>query len=202
MAEEPDIAVWLNEFTLWDAENEEVIQLNDIQKQDINRILQKRYGLLQWEQGSGKTLAAIATGMCRMEQQGLHSTWVISSAISIRNNWDVVLKNYSLPYVFVERLKDLERIRPGDFVLMTLNKMGQFRRQIKKWVKPHHQKIQLVLDESDEISNPYSVRAKAALDCFRRCRSKLLTTGTSTRNNISEFAPQLELLYNLSLIHI
>ena len=93
MAEEPDIAVWLNEFTLWDAENEEVIQLNDIQKQDINRILQKRYGLLQWEQGSGKPLAAIATGMCRMEQQGLHSTWVISSAISIRNNWDVVLKN-------------------------------------------------------------------------------------------------------------
>ena len=55
----------------------------------------------------------------------------ISSAISIRNNWDVVLKNYSLPYVFVERLKDLERIRPGDLVLMTLNKMGQFRRQIK-----------------------------------------------------------------------
>ena len=101
--------------------------------------------------------------------------------------------------MFVERLKDLERIRPGDFVLMTLNKMGQFRRQIKKWVKLHHQKIQLVLDESDEISNPYSVRAKAALDCFRRCRSKLLTTGTSTRNNISEFAPQLELLYNNSV---
>lgn len=199
MAEDPNIAVWLDEFTLWDAENEEVIQLNDIQKQDINRILQKRYGLLQWEQGSGKTLAAIATGMYRMEQQGLHSVWVISSAISIRNNWDVVLKNYGLPYVFVERLKDLEGIRPGDFVLMTLNKMGQFRKQIKKWVKLHHQKIQLVLDESDEISNPYSIRAKAALDCFRRCRCKLLTTGTSTRNNISEFTPQLELLYNNSI---
>ena len=36
------------------------------------------------------------------------------------------------------------------------------------------------------------------LDCFRRCRTKLLTTGTSTRNNISEFAPQLELMYNNS----
>ena len=31
------------------------------------------------------------------------------------------------------------------------------------------------------------------------CRMKLLTTGTSTRNNISEFAPQLELLYNNSI---
>lgn len=37
------------------------------------------------------------------------------------------------------------------------------------------------------------------LSCFRRCKYKLLTTGTSTRNNISEFAPQLELLYNNSI---
>ena len=55
------------------------------------------------------------------------------------------------------------------------------------------------MDESDEISNPNTARAKAALSCFRRCRAKLLTTGTSTRNNISEFAPQLELLYNNSI---
>ncbi|MBM6721552.1 SNF2-related protein [Pseudoflavonifractor phocaeensis] len=199
MEEDSYIAEWLQEFTLWDSENEEVIQLNDLQRHDINLILQKRYGLLQWEQGSGKTLAAIATGMYRMEQQHLHSTWVISSAISIRNNWDVVLKNYGLPFVFVERLVDLERIRPGDFVIMTLNKMAEYRKHIKRWLKLHGQKIQFVLDESDEISNPSTVRAKAALDCFRRCRSKLLTTGTSTRNNISEFAPQLELLYNNSI---
>lgn len=199
MKEDPVIATWLQEFTLWDSENEEVIQLNDLQRHDINLILQKRYGLLQWEQGSGKTLAAIATGMYRMEQQHLHSTWVISSAISIRNNWDVVLKNYGLPYVFVERLADLEHIRPGDFVIMTLNKMSEYRKHIKRWLKMRGRKIQFVLDESDEISNPSTVRAKAALDCFRRCRSKLLTTGTSTRNNISEFAPQLELLYNNSI---
>ena len=199
MEEDPYIAEWLQEFTLWDSENEEVIQLNDLQRHDINLILQKRYGLLQWEQGSGKTLAAIATGMYRMEQQHLHSTWVISSAISIRNNWDVVLKNYGLSYVFVERLVDMKRIRPGDFVIMTLNKMAEYRKHIKRWLKLHGQKIQFVLDESDEISNPSTVRAKATLDCFRRCHSKLLTTGTSTRNNITEFAPQLELLYNNSI---
>ncbi len=109
MEEDPFITEWLEEFTLWDDENEEVVQLNDIQRHDINLMLQKRYGLLQWEQGSGKTLAAIATGTYRMEQQHLHSTWVVSSAISIRNNWDVVLKNYGLPYVFVGAA---ERLRP------------------------------------------------------------------------------------------
>ena len=199
MLEDPEIAAWLRDFTLWDAENEEIIRLNDIQRQDINRILQKRYGMLQWEQGSGKTLAAIAIAAYRMKKQGIHSAWVVSSAISIRNNWDVVLPNYGLSYVFVERLADLERIRPGDFVLVTLNKLGSYQKQIKKWIKRHNQKICLTLDESDEISNPDSQRAKASLDCFRRCRMKLLTTGTSTRNNISEFAPQLELLYNNSI---
>ena len=172
MLEDPEIAAWLRDFTLWDAENEEIIRLNDIQRQDINRILQKRYGMLQWEQGSGKTLAAIAAAIYRMKNQGLHSAWVVSSAISIRNNWDVVLPNYGLSYVFVERLADLERIRPGDFVLVTLNKLGSYQKQIKKWIKRHNQKICLTLDESDEISNPDSQRAKASLDCFRRCRMK------------------------------
>ena len=199
MPEDPVIAVWLRDFSLWDAENEELICLNDIQRQDINRILQKRYGMLQWEQGSGKTIAAIAVAMYRMKIQGAHSAWVVSSAISIRNNWDVVLPNYGLSYVFVERLADLERIKPGDFVLMTLNKLSIYQKHIKKWVKMHNQKICFTLDESDEISNPYARRTRAVLSCFRRCRMKLLTTGTSTRNNISEFTAQLELLYNNSV---
>ncbi|MDD4509357.1 MAG: N-6 DNA methylase [Oscillospiraceae bacterium] len=198
MNEDPAIAAWLADFHLWDAENEEEIRLNDIQRRDINFMLQKRYGLLQWEQGSGKTLAGIAIALYRMQTQSIHHAWVVSSAISIKNNWDVVLPNYGLSYVFVEHLKDLERIKPGDLVLVTLNKLGQYRKQIKRWIRMHNQKIQLIFDESDEISNPSSVRTKAVLDCFRRCKAKILMTGTSTRNNISEFAPQLETLYNNS----
>ena len=199
MSEDFSINAWLRAFSPWDTENEEYIHLNDLQCHDINLMLQKRYGLLQWEQGSGKTLAAIAVGSYRMDVQNAHSTWVVSSAISIRNNWDVVLKNYGISYVFVEKLKDLERIQPGDFVLMTLNKVGEYRRKIRDWMRRHSNKVQFVLDESDEITNPNTVRTKSVLAAFRRCRYKLLTTGTSTRNNIAEFAPQLELLYNNSI---
>ena len=63
----------------------------------------------------------------------------------------------------------------------------------------HSRKIALVFDESDEISNANSIRTKVMLDCFRRCYIKLLTTGTITRNNISESAPQFELIYNNSV---
>ncbi len=199
MKEDASIAQWLEEFSLWDSDNMEQIRLNPMQKHDINLVIQKRYALLQWEQGSGKTLAGIAMGLYRMEHQGVHSTWVVSSAISIRNNWNVVLKSYGLPFVFVERLKDLDRVRPGIFVLLTLNKVSSLQRHLQKKVKCLKRNIQLVLDESDEISNPGSIRCRSTLACFRRCRMKLLTTGTSTRNNISEFAPQLELLYNNSI---
>ena len=56
-----------------------------------------------------------------MQYQNVHHTWVISSAISIRNNWDIVLKNYGLSYVFVENLSGFSRIQKGDFVIITLN---------------------------------------------------------------------------------
>ncbi len=199
MEEDADIGAWLSGFTLWDASLMEEIRLNKIQLHDINLILQKRYALLQWEQGSGKTLAGIAAGLYRMGHQNIHSTWVVSSAISIRNNWNVVLENYGLPCLFVQKPKDLRRIRPGHFLLFTLNMVSAHKKQLRDYLKRIGWNIQLVLDESDEISNPNSARSQAVLSCFRRCRMKLLTTGTSTRNNISEFAPQLELLYNNSV---
>lgn len=113
MAEDPEIAAWLTSLSIWDSENEEVIRLNPTQRHDLNLVIQKRYTLLQWEQGSGKTLAGIATGLYRMQHQHIHSTWVISSAISIRNNWDEVLQNYGIPYIFVEKISDLKKIKKG-----------------------------------------------------------------------------------------
>ena len=199
MTEDPKIGQWLLSLTIWDSLNEEEIRLNEIQRHDINLVLQKRYTLLQWEQGSGKTLAAIATGLYRMKHQHIHSTWVVSSAISIRNNWDEVLQVYGLPYVFVEKLSDLDKVKQGDFVILTLNRVSAIKKQLARKMRRLNQRVQFILDESDEISNADSLRCKSVLSCFRRCWAKLLTTGTSTRNNISEFAPQLELLYNNSI---
>ena len=199
MTENAQHADWIGRFQYWDAQNHAYIHLNPLQSHDVNLTLQKRYAFLQWEQGSGKTPAAIFTGQHRVEMGAVHSIWVISSAISIRNNWDVILKGAGFSYVFVERLADLQRIRPGDFVILTLNKVSQYKKQIGRYIKQLGYKIQFIFDESDNISNPSSKQTLSVLSCFRRCKYKLLTTGTSTRNNISEFAPQLELLYNNSI---
>lgn len=199
MTLDSSISEYLEQFTVFDPERDEQIYLNDIQKCDINKVLQKKYALLQWGQGSGKTLAGIAVSSYRMNHQNAFCTWVVSNAISIKNNWNIVLQDYRLPHIMITKLSDLDNIKRGDFVIITLNKIVQYRKQIKKWIKLHNQNVALCFDESDEISNPSSKRAKAMLDIFRRAKHKLLMTGTSTRNNISEFAPQLELLYNNSV---
>jgi len=193
------IARFLDEFTVYDNENEEWIHLNDTQKHNLNLILQKRYHLLQWEQGGGKTLAGIATGRYRMERQGARNVWVVSTAISIKNNWDLVFKNYGMTnYRMIRTLSDLDGVRDGEFVIITLNMLSKYRKQIKRHIKMRQRNVDLVFDESDEMTNPDSKRTKAVLDCFRKVRFKLEMTGTVTRNNISESAPQLELLYNNS----
>lgn len=199
MKTDEKISAWLSEFSVFDSENEEEIRLNEIQRNDINLLLQKRYTLLQWEQGSGKTLAGIAAGLYRMTEQNACNAWVVSTAISINNNWDSVLESYGLPYRMIKSLADLESIQRGEFVIITLNMLCKYRKQIKNHIKSKGQKICLVFDESDEMTNPNSKRTKAVLDCFRRVKYKLLMTGTSTRNNISEIAPQLELMYNNSV---
>lgn len=43
---------------------------------------------------------------------------------------------------------------------------------------------------------------KQMLSVFRKCRYKVLATGTLTRNNVVEAAPQLELLYNNSIHYL
>lgn len=194
-----EIAQFLDEFTVYDNENEEWIHLNDIQKHDLNLVLQKHYHLLQWEQGGGKTLAGIATGGYRMERQGARNVWVVSTAISIKNNWDLVFKNYGMTnYRMIRTLADLDEVRDGEFIIITLNMLSKYRKQIKRHIKMRQRNVDLVFDESDEMTNPDSKRTKAVLDCFRKVRFKLEMTGTVTRNNISESAPQLELLYNNS----
>jgi hypothetical protein len=98
----------------------------------------------------------------------------------------------------IKKLSDLDAVQDGEFVIITLNMLSKYRKQIKRHIKIRNQNVCLVFDESDEMTNPDSKRTKAVLDCFRRVRFKLAMTGTVTRNNISESAPQLELLYNNS----
>lgn len=197
MKADKHIAEWLDNFILSDEEN--VIKLNDAQKKDLNLFIQKPYSFIQWEQGSGKTFAGIAIGQYRLQHNYIKNVFVVSTAISIKNNWQDVLEQYGIDFIMIEKLSDIQNIKEGQFVIITLNMMCKWHKFIKKYVKSICQKALLIFDESDNMSNQSSKRTKAVLNAFRRLKYKTLMTGTSTRNNISEIYPQLELLYNNSI---
>jgi predicted RNA methylase len=190
---------WLDNLVITDHENNLEIRLNDIQKQDTMNMLSKDYGYLQWGTGSGKSVSAIAQMLYRQQHDNIRNIFLVAPAIAINNNWNDILKSYGIDYIRISKLKDIENIKRGQIVIMTFGMLTKYQKQIKKYVKMQSQKVMLVLDEADNISNPSSKRTKATLNCFRRVHYKLLMSATSTRNNIPESFTAFELLYNNSI---
>lgn len=193
---DPKIESWLKKFEL--KSDSETIKLNSLQLHDTNLFLQKPYAFVQWEQGSGKTITGITQAEYRLKHNNVMNIFIVSTAIAIKTNWNDVLKAYGKDFCNIEKLDDIRNIKKGQYVTITLNMMCKYHRQIKKYIKMQSQKVMLILDESDNISQANSKRTKAVLNAFRRVKYKLLMTGTSTRNNVAEIIPQIELLYNNS----
>lgn len=173
-----------------------IIQLNAMQRHDLGLLLQKRYCILAWEQGGGKSVA----GMTWLKYwQGKYKyCFLLAPALAINTTWTERLTIYGFDFIQIESVSDIDKIKRGQVVLISYDRLITLQRFIKKFIKCAGYKIALLVDESDELTNPHSQRTLAALNCFGKAYLKLLTTGTTTRNNINELYPQLELVYNNS----
>jgi type I restriction-modification system DNA methylase subunit len=200
-----EIRQWLNDFTLQIPARdlfaeEKIIRFNDRQKIDLETILQKRYPpILNWQMGSGKTLAGIAWYHYLQIHAAIRNVFVVSPAISINLTWKVKLQEFGKPFILLEKLTDIRKLQPGQVILISFDMLVKYQRLIKKYIHRQSQKVAVIVDESDELTNFSSARTQATLNVFRRVGYKLLMTGTTTRNNINEIYPQLELLYNNSI---
>jgi len=199
LAIDPNVSNFLDSFCITDAPTGEIIRLNAMQKEDLNRIIQKPYSVLNWQQGAGKTLGGIAWYKYLLSHNKVRNVFIISAALGINLTWDAKLNDYNENYIKIKSLKDINSIKPQQIVILSFNMLIKYNKQIKQFIKMQSQKVALVVDESDELTNDKSQRTKVTLDCFRKVNYKLLTTGTTTRNNINELYSQLELLYNNSV---
>ena len=206
MRENSEIKEWLTKWELSRIDENfqnQKIKLNAMQLQDTNLTLQKPYAYLQWSQGAGKTISGIAQGMYRLAKKQVNYVFVISSAISIEGTWAPFLEAYGIPHKVIRSRKDLRRVYPGDFVLITLGRVKNYKKQIKFITKLASNKLFLIYDEAQNSSaleeNESIARlTKATLTCFAGLKYKLLMSGTSISNNVVEAYPQLYLLYNAS----
>lgn len=186
--------------SLFPATDAPEIALNDMQQQDIGLVLQKRYSLLSWEQGGGKSVAGMT--WLRYWQEKYKNCFLLAPALAINTTWTERLFAYGFDFIQLETITDITKIKKGQVVLISYDRLVNLQRHIKAYVKRCSYKIGVLVDESDELTNAGSQRSKAALNCFRKAKYKLLTTGTTTRNNINELYTQLELLYNNSTAFI
>lgn len=178
--------------------SDERIILNAKQMHDCGLAFQKPYSILNWEQGGGKSIAGMA--WLKWIEPKIKNAFIIAPALAVQLTWAPHLEKYGYKYLLVDSWQDLQDIPPrGTILLISFNMVHILERHLKRLVKRLGYKIGVLVDESDELSNIHSRRTGAALNCFRKAKYKILTTGTTTRNNINEIYPQLELLFNNSV---
>ena len=198
MTPDPALAHYLDKATFINKEGE-VCRFTGLQKSDLNLILQKRYSLLNWQQGSGKTAAAYHYSKYLMQRGRVRNTFVLAPAIATNLTWETFLAQNNEPYRVLSRIRDFDDIPEGIYAVVSISMLDKLKRHLYRLMKMRSRKVCLLFDESDEITNPNSARTQVTLDAFRRLAYKVLATGTTTRNNINEFYPQLEALYNNSI---
>ena len=177
----------------------EACEFTQLQKHDLNLVLQKRYALLNWQQGSGKTAAVYHRAKYLLKYGKVRNVVILAPAIATNMTWTPFLAINKEEYRVIRTYKDLEDVPRGIFLLLSTSMVGKLKRDLMRFVKLSSRKLCLVFDESDEITNPSSQRTKHILAVFRRLKYKILDTGTTTRNNIAELYSQFELLYNNSV---
>ena len=198
MQTDRSLAAYLDNATFINKDHE-ACYFTALQKHDLNLVLQKRYALLNWQQGSGKTAAVYHWAKYLLKCGKARNVIVLAPAIATNMTWDSFLETNNEPYRMIRTARDLADVPEGIFLVVSTSMLGKLKRSLAGFIKTRSRKLCLIFDESDEITNPAARRTKHTLCLFRRLKYKILDTGTTTRNNIAEQYSQMELLYNNSV---
>lgn len=198
MTPDPALAEYLDRATFINKEGD-VCEFTELQKHDLNLVMQKRYALLNWQQGSGKTAAVCHRARYLLKYRKVRNVIILAPAIATNMTWMPFLTINRERFRMARNNADLETVPEGVFLVLSTSMLGKLKRGLAKFIRRTSRKLCLVFDESDEITNPSSQRTRHILTIFRRLKYKILDTGTTTRNNIAELYSQFELLYNNSI---
>lgn len=193
MEEDVNLKEYLDRSTFINKDGE-ACEFTALQKHDLNLVLQKRYALLNWQQGSGKTAAVYYRARFLLKFRKVRNAIILAPAIATNMTWIPFLSVNRERFRVIRAESDLTNVPEGMFLVVSTSMLGKLRRGLVRYVKQTSRKLCLVFDESDEITNPTSQRTRNILCIFRRLKYKILDTGTTTRNNIAELYSQFELL--------
>lgn len=199
MKRDPELDKYISKLSFIDPRSKVKVKFNKLQKHDMGLLYQKQYCLMNWQQGSGKTSVAYNYARYVMERGRVKATIVLAPPIAIDMTWEPFMIANKADYVKIECISDFRYVYEDMYILIPNTMLAKYERWIKRELKLWSNKVCLIFDESDEITNPSTVRTKLTLSIFRRLKYKMLATGTTTRNYVGELYSQLELLYNNSV---
>ena len=194
----PELSAYLDNATFVNKDMD-VCVFTNLQKHDLNLVMQKRYALLNWQQGSGKTAAVYQRAKYLLKFNKVRNVIVLAPAIATNMTREPFRRNNREQFRIIRSYTDLEDVPAGIFIVVSTSMLYKLKRYLIRFIKRSARRLCLVFDESDEITNPVSQRTRYIMAIFRRVRYKILDTGTTTRNNITELYSQFELLYNNSV---
>lgn len=198
MKRNPELDKFINDLTFVGMKETEC-RFNEPQKHDMGLLYQKRYSLLNWQQGSGKTAVLYHFGKYHMDNHRVKNVFVVAPSIAIHMTWSHFLRYNKAKFTVVSKPEHFDNLKEGQFVILSVSMLGKIDEALRLYLKMKSQKICLLFDESDELTSDQSLRTKRTLRCFRRVKYKMLGTGTTTRNYISELFSQFQLMYNSSM---
>ena len=198
MREDAGLKEYLDRTTFINKDGE-VCEFTDLQKHDLNLVLQKTLRPAELAAGFRQDRRRLSQGEIPAQVQKGKERHHTCPGHRHQHDLDTVPyhKQGTLPY-------NTDRRRPQqhtgrDFPCRLHLHAPETEKRTDAFRETHFRQAVLVFDESDEITNPTSQRTRNILCIFRRLRYKILDTGTTTRNNIAELYSQFELLYNNSV---
>lgn len=201
MQENNEINNFLESSSIYDYTNENEIKLTIVQKEVLNKLLQKKYSACNLECGTGKSVICLFASKYRLEMNQIDYSFIVAPAIAINNTFEQILQDYKMNFIRINKLADINKIQKGQIIIITFNQLIKYERQLNKFMKQHHKRVMINIDEADNIVN-FSKRSKATKNVFKYAKYKMLYSGTLTRNNINESFNEFNFLYGSSLLFV
>jgi hypothetical protein len=170
---------------------------NRFKKRNLRKIIDKPGALLAWQQGVGKTYAALVFCLVKAQrdyaaERRVGANLLVTSSLSVNMNWLPELRKAGRHVITTK--DDLQSARAETWIVLTHAQAYEMRSVIRRIAKAAVITC-LVLDESDEFANNYSRRYRAVRTFSQKIRYRLLTTGTPARNTAAELFTQLEIIF-------
>jgi len=175
------------------------------QSEDIVKILSKPYSLVGHQQGLGKTITSFVWA------EYTHRKKCLVFPKVVEKDWLSFLKANKKSFVIVKTPSDIKKdvdyyIFTTELLARTIkrNKAGDNTskfgfRQIKKYMKSFD--FDVIVDECQDMNDYTSNTYKAVRNLFVSAKRKLCMSGTVISNNVAEYFPLIDFLYNGTYIN-